>query len=104
MKGLEFESLTCKILYLIARGGNKLITNIPSLADYLDEDRDKIRKELIYMSKNRLISMHRVHMKYVIKEDVDFEGEFLKLEIRPKKDSLIMLAPSFYYQHGVDKV
>ena len=30
MKGLEFESLTCKILYLIARGGNKLITNIPS--------------------------------------------------------------------------
>ena len=56
------------------------------------------------MSKNRLISMHRVHMKYVVKENVDFEGEFLKLEIRPKKDSLIMLAPSFYYQHGVDKV
>lgn len=102
VKGLEFESLTCKIIYLIAKGGNELVTTVASLAEYLDVDRDIVQKELIDMSRKRLIGMRRVNMTYQIK-DIEFSGNFIKLTITPKSNSLIMIGNSnLYYMNKVE--
>nr|DAT40192.1 MAG TPA: hypothetical protein [Caudoviricetes sp.] len=104
VRGLEFESLTCKIIYLIAKGGNQLVTTTASLADYLESTSDLIQKELIHMSRQGLIGMRRVNMTYKIK-DIEFSGNFIKLTIKPKADSLIMIGDSnLFYMNKVKNV
>ena len=102
MRGLEFESLTCKIITLIARSCNNLITTLKSLAYILEEPEDKVKKELIYMSKQGLIGMRVIDGTCkILKNEV--KGKYLKLNIKQYNKSLIMIAPQLYFTGEVSE-
>ena len=96
MKGLEFESLACRIIYLIARGGNELVTTVSSLAGYLDASSNMVRKELAGMVRDKLIGIEAVNMEYRVR-DINFSGNYIRLFITPKADSLIRIGDSNLY-------
>ena len=104
LKGMEFESVVAKIILIIARNGNKLVTTIPSLAKLLEEDESKIRKELIYMSKQNLIGMRLFDCTFKVK-DIEVKAKCLELNIKQYTHSIISIGGSdLFYKGKVNEI
>ena len=102
LKGMEFESICAKIILLIARNGNKLITTVYSLSEILEEEEEKVKKELMHMSRNRIIGMRLINGSYKVK-DIEVKGKYLELNIKQYTDSLIAINSNLFYTGVVNE-